>query len=286
MFRKPTRAAHPSQRRIPQLAACCALLWLLAVLGAARAAEPTADWWSAIRRDDVSAVQTMLLRGTDPSAVNTLGNPALTQAARDQSWKVFDLLRIARGVGIDQPNAYDETPLMYLCILGQTERARELIDAGAQVNRLGWTPLHYAASKARLDTARLLIQRGAIVNAPGPDGTTPLMMAALSGNEDMVRLLLEHGADAAMFNTARETAADWALRGKHTALAAKLEALGREVEQRRRGGAAPAASAPAGSAPAASAAPSAQAPKPQDEDQSSFSRYFDPDRVEDTPPGQ
>ncbi|WP_269499388.1 ankyrin repeat domain-containing protein [Castellaniella sp. S9] len=267
----------PSTLRMPSLAAWCLMLWLLAALGTAHAAQPSPDWWSAIRRDDVSAVQTMLLRGTDPAALNEIGNPALTQAAREQSWKVFDLLRIARGVEIDQPNAYDETPLMYVCILGQTERARELIDAGAQVNRLGWTPLHYAASKARIETAQLLIQRGAIVNAPGPDGTTPLMMAALSGKEPMVRLLLEHGADATMFNAKHETAADWAARGKHTALADKLQALSREVALRRQWGgdkaAVPAPQPPAGAASKA-------------EDQSSFSRYFDLERFEDTPAGQ
>ncbi|MER1967176.1 ankyrin repeat domain-containing protein [Castellaniella sp. GW247-6E4] len=276
MTKTQARSA-PTPHRISSLAAWSLLLCLLAIGWAARAAQPTADWWSAIRRDDLSTVQTMLQRGTDPAALNAIGNPALTQAARDQSWKVFDLLRIARGVEIDQPNAYDETPLMYLCILGQTERAAGLIDAGAQVNRLGWTPLHYAASKARMDTARLLIQRGAIVNAPGPDGTTPLMMAALSGNEPMVRLLLEHGADATMFNTQRETAADWALRGKHSALAAKLQTLDQEAAARRQSGDA---------ATSAAAKPPAKSSKPRAEDKSSFSRYFDLDRFEDTPAGQ
>lgn len=268
----------PTLPRLPLLAAWCLMLWLLLAADAARAAQPTDEWWSAIRRDDVSMVQTMLMRGTDPKAFNAIGNPALTQAVREQSWKAFDLLRIARGVDIDQANAYDETPLMYLCILGQTERARELIDAGAQVNRLGWTPLHYAASKARIETAQMLIQRGAIINAPGPDGTTPLMMAALSGKEPMVRLLLEHGADATMFNAKQETAADWARRGKHTALAAKLDTLSDEVRQRRR--------ADGAGAPAVTAAPPPVLPESKTEDKSSFSRYFDLKRFEDTPAGQ
>lgn len=246
---------------------------------------PTADWWSAIRRDDVSAVQGMLLRYTDPNALNALGNPALTQAARDQSWKVFDALRTAPDVRIDAPNARDETALMYLCILGQTDRARALIAAGAQVNRLGWTPLHYAASKAQVDTARMLIERGAIVNAPGPDGTTPLMMAALSGKPDIVRLLLSHGADPTMFNAAHETAADWARKRNHQSLAAGLDDAAARKAQGRQGGP---ANAPAAAAPAR--APQTDAPvpaaKPGAEDGSSFSRYFDLGRFEDTPQGK
>ncbi|MFV0283836.1 MAG: ankyrin repeat domain-containing protein [Castellaniella sp.] len=253
---------------------------------------PTADWWSAIRRDDVSTVQDMLLRYTDPNARNDLGNPALIQAAREQSWRVFDTLRASPDVKIDEPNAQDETALMYLCILGETDRARALIATGAQVNRLGWTPLHYAASKARVDTARMLIERGAIVNAPGPDGTTPLMMAALSGKPDIVRLLLSHGADPTMINAARETAADWARKRNHVALAASLEHAAVRVAQKRQG--APATEATPqtprpetqGASLVDAAPPVAPAPESGAEDRSSFSRYFDPGRFEDTPQGQ
>ncbi|MFC4298543.1 ankyrin repeat domain-containing protein [Castellaniella hirudinis] len=246
---------------------------------------PTSDWWSAIRRDDLSTVQGLLLRHTDPNAFNTLGNPALTQAARDQSWKVFDALRAAPGVQIDAPNARDETALMYLCILGQTDRARTLIAAGAQINRLGWTPLHYAASKAQMETARMLIERGAIINAPGPDGTTPLMMAALSGKPEIVRLLLEHGADPTMFNAAHETAADWARKNNHASLADGLDQVAAQRAQGRQGGAAGAASAGAAPAQAPSAAASPASGRGA-EDASSFSRYFDLGRFEDTAPGK
>jgi ankyrin repeat protein len=173
---------------------------------------------------------------------------------------------------------------MYLCILGQTERARALIAAGAQVNRLGWTPLHYAASKAQVETARMLIGRGAIVNAPGPDGTTPLMMAALSGKPEIVRLLLSKGADPAMINAAHETAADWARKRNHESLAAGLDDLVARNRQARQGGRTQAA----GTAPAHSrtAAPDARTPEAKTEDLSSFSRYFDADRFEPTPSGQ
>ena len=245
---------------------------------------PTADWWSAIRRDDVSDVQSMLLRHTDPNAFNTLGNPALTQAAREQSWRVFDALLNSPDVRIDAPNARDETALMYLSILGQTERAQALIAAGAQVNRLGWTPLHYAASKAQVETARMLIGRGAIINAPGPDGTTPLMMAALSGQPDIVHLLLSKGADPAMINAAHETAADWARKRNHQSLAAELDAQATRQVQARTDSKPGSTTKPETAAPAAAAArPSA--PAAESSEDSSFSRYFDLGRFEDTSSG-
>lgn len=243
---------------------------------------PGGDWWSAIDRDDASAVRGLLLRNVDPNAFDKQGNPALIQAIRDQSWAVFDALRATPGVRIDEPNAHDETALMYLCILGQTNRAADLIAAGAQVNRLGWTPLHYAASKGRVETARMLIGHGAIVNAPGPDGTTPLMMAALSGSKPMVELLLAQGADPTMFNLAHETAADWARKRKNADIAERLaDAASQRAAERQLGVENGSSSSPstapkpskAPTAPGAAAAPSPAAP--QSSDQSSFSRYFD-----------
>jgi ankyrin repeat protein len=244
---------------------------------------PGPDWWSAIDRDDVSAVTGMLLRNVDPNAFNKIGNPALTQAARDQSWKVFDALRAAPGVEVDEPNAHNETALMYLCIEGQTQRAEALIAAGAQVNRLGWTPLHYAASKARLETARMLIEHKAIVNAPGPDGTTPLMMAALSGNQAIVDLLLSHGADPSMFNLAHRTSADFARQRGYTSLAERLDDAAAQRAAERQLGVDP--NAPAGKKAAPSGKPAAASrPSPESgssEDRSSFSRYFDLGRFDE-----
>lgn len=196
---------------------------------------PDKEWWTAIRNDSASTVQSYLLKNVDISAYNDIGNPALIQSVREQSWKVYDVLLLAPGIDVDQANRLNETALMYLSILGQTDRAAALIQAGAAVNRLGWTPLHYAASRGQIKTAQMLIDQGAIINAPGPDGTSPLMMAALSGNQTMVRLLMDHGADSTMINIDKETAADWARRGKHNSLARLLDDVAGRVHARRAG---------------------------------------------------
>lgn len=293
---------HQPQRALqPWLALVLACLLWLPLAPAQAQGGATANWWSAIERDDVSEISSQLLRGADPNAVNARGNPALVQAAREQSWKVFDLLRIAPGIRVDQANARGETALMYLSILGQTARAAALIQAGAQVNRLGWTPLHYAASKGQVEMAGQLIEWGAIVNAPGPDGTTPLMMAALSGKRAMVQLLLDHGADPTMRNLAHESAADWARKRKNEIIAAELDAAAARVTQARQ------ARQPADSLPQADLgqianeklreeqphAPAASGTVPAPaagtdsgaQDQSSFSRYFDTGRFDTAPAG-
>lgn len=198
-------------------------------------AQSESDWWTAIRTDNTSAIKEMLLMGANTSAVNEIGNPAIIQAAREQSWKVFDLLVNTAKVDVDQANVFDETALMYLAILGQTERAKNLIKKGASVNKLGWTPLHYAASRDQIETSKMLIDNKAIVNAPGVDGTTPLMMAAGTGKESIVNFLLENGADPTMFNDKGETAADFALKNNSTKLASKLEEAAKNISDQRAG---------------------------------------------------
>lgn len=255
----------------PRWAGLCAAL-LLCGAAIAQAAAPDA-WWNALARDDTADVSSMLLRHVDPNSVDDkTGLPALMYAIRKGSWKTYDILSTTPGIQIDAPNRLDETALMYLSLLGETQRAQALIAAGAQVNRLGWTPLHYAASKGRNKTLQMLIEQHAIVNAPGPDGTTPLMMAALHGSESTVRLLLENGADATMFNLKHQSAVDWAKIGKHTKLAQKIEALAATVEARRLLG-------PQSAMPAA-------APTVSEADKKSISNYFNPDMYEDIPPGR
>ncbi|NYT64799.1 ankyrin repeat domain-containing protein [Alcaligenaceae bacterium] len=196
------------------------------------AAVPS-DWWVNIANDRASQVQQMLTSGVDPNEFSKDGQPAIMQAIRDGAWQVYDLLVKNKKIALNGVNVNDETPLMYLAVVGETTRAKDLIQRGAQVNRLGWTPLHYAASRGQMDMAKLLISKQAIINAPGPDGTTPLMMAAYSGSAAMVQLLLDAGADVTTLNLQHQNAADWARLKKHNKLGAKLDALSQKVQAQR-----------------------------------------------------
>lgn len=85
-----------------------------------------------------------------------------------------------------------------------------LIRAGADVNRpgrTGWTPLHMTAVRGQVEKARLLIEAGADVDRRKAIDAeeTPLMEAAYNGRAGMVRLLLDHGADPSL----RDTIHDW-----------------------------------------------------------------------------
>lgn len=198
----------------------------------ALAANP-ADWWVNIANDRDDKVKTMLAQGADPNELSPKGQPAIMQAIRDGAWKVYDVLVAHPKTVFNAMNINKETPLMYLAVVGETERAQQLIRRGALVNRLGWTPLQYAASKGHVDTVKMLLANKAMVNAPGPDGTTALMMAAYGGDETVVQVLLNAGADVTMVNLHKWDAARWARAKKHDALAKKLDALSAKVFAQR-----------------------------------------------------
>lgn len=199
----------------------------------AQAANP-ADWWVYVANDYPDDIKDLLAQGADPNVRYRNGQPALMRAVVDGAWKVFDVLAADPRTDVNAENPAGETPLMYLAIAGQVDRARSLMARGAQVNRLGWTPLHYAASKGQMAMARLLLDNKAMVNAPAPNGETPLMMAALSGNKPMVDLLLKAGADITTRDTKGQDASDWARTGKSTALAAELQKLIAQQEASKR----------------------------------------------------
>ncbi|KNE28094.1 ankyrin [Achromobacter spanius] len=233
----------------------------------AHAASP-GDWWVYVANDYPDDVKSLLAQGADPNVRYQNGQPALMRAVVDGAWKVFDVIAADKRTDVNAENPAGETPLMYLAIAGQTERAKKLIARGAQVNRLGWTPLHYAASKGQMEMARMLLGKKAMVNAPAPGGETPLMMAALGGYRDMVDLLVKAGADVTTRDLKGQSAADWARNGKSASLATYLTTVVAQADEakrvRRATGTAPVdangASAPAATEQAASPAPAQPTP--------------------------
>jgi|SRR5690625_146160 len=193
--------------------------------------EAAPPWWADIRNDRADKIKTYLAQGASPNTLNSAGEPALMQAIREESWDVYEVLVNHPQTIFNAINVNRETALMYLAILGETERAQALIRKGAQINRPGWTPLHYAASKGQVDTAQMLLNAGAEVNALGPEGATPLMMAAWANSQAMTQLLLDAGADPTLTTDAGDDVVDWAKLKGNTKLANALESYMQDDQQ-------------------------------------------------------
>lgn len=111
-------------------------------------------------------------------------------------------------------NPLGETQLHVACINGSIENVEKLLAEGHPVqvrDNCGWTPLHEAANHGFVDIARELIQAGADVNDPGGSmcgAVTPLHDAAACGHFSMIYFLLESGANVNAVTDSGETVLD------------------------------------------------------------------------------
>ena len=93
---------------------------------------------------------------------------------------------------------HGHTPLMRAALKGNTERVKELINEGADINQRdenSRTALMFAVINGHYQTMKVLLEYGADVNARSNKGGTALMGAASAGDLRMVQALLDKGAD-------------------------------------------------------------------------------------------
>jgi len=206
---------------------CLFLATLVATFGlasGAQAANPK-DYWVYVANDNVAAVKDLLASGFDPNTRSPNQQTGLIQATRDGAWQVFDVLLAAPKINVNAANQYNETPLMYVALIGDLPRVKALVAKGAKVNKDGWTPLHYAAVKARSAVAKFLLENGALPNELTPEGDTALILAVRADSVETVQVLINGGADPSFSNLKAQDAIDVARsRGKED-LAKALEKI-------------------------------------------------------------
>ena len=193
-------------------------------LQTAQAADPK-DFWFYIINDRDQQLKELLRRGMDPNQKSPNQQTPLTMAARENSWRAFDVLLASPKIDVNLANSYRETPLMYTALLGDLPRSQALLSKGAKVNQSGWSALHYAAIKGHTQIVRLLLANGAAVNEPSPDGDTPLILAVRSGDVDSVQALIRAGADPLLSNFKAQNAIETARSEGKSSLAAALEKI-------------------------------------------------------------
>ncbi|MGE0491482.1 MAG: ankyrin repeat domain-containing protein [Vulcanimicrobiota bacterium] len=105
-------------------------------------------------------------------------------------------------------NGFTNTALHYAVLHGQREVVECLLEAGADINAIGFEPgrgltpaLVLAVAEADLEMVQLLCAHGADVNLPA-SAETPLFTAIEEGFQDKVEVLLAHGARHDVFTAA------------------------------------------------------------------------------------
>lgn len=150
----------------------------------------------AASEGDDKIVGLLLELGANPNLSDRWGGAPLDDAQRAQSFEAVALLQRHGGVGgVRDANV----ELALACSRGNVERARRLVDEGADVHALDYdqrTPLHIAASAGHADVCRALLALGAHSDGGDRWGRTPLDEAVRRGHEGCAAALREVGAAA------------------------------------------------------------------------------------------
>ncbi len=169
----------------------------LATLAAAPSLRAQAIF-DAVRDDDVGAVATLL--ETDPELVRATDDDGRTALHHAATYGQVDiaLILVDAGADIDAREEDGETPLHYAVWRSELDVAALLIEFRADLeirNNWGRTPLLIVARETgNAEMARQLIDAGAEVNLRDEGGESPLDLAAWRGFGDLVNLLLDEGA--------------------------------------------------------------------------------------------
>jgi ankyrin repeat protein len=154
------------------------------------------DLMTAVRRNDVDRVRTLISQGVDVDAVDNNG----------------------------------DAPLVMAAYLGHDEILRLLLEAGADVTAVDpgmkATALHAAAYAGRTEAARLLIAHGIDIDKQGPvNGYTALHDAIWQNNVDTARVILEGGPNLELKSHDGQTPLDFARTKRRTEIIAMIERL-------------------------------------------------------------
>jgi ankyrin repeat protein len=163
-----------------------------AVLGALLKAgadvdSPNADGQTALmvvaRGGNTAAAQALIDAGADVNArEQRKGQTALMWAVAQSHPEMVKLL-LAHGAEVDARSTVNEWERMVTA----EPRQKNLMPGG-------FTPLLYAARQGCLDCAKQLVAAGAEIDRTDPDGVTPLLSALLNAHFDTAKYLLEAGA--------------------------------------------------------------------------------------------
>lgn len=186
------------------------------------------EYWLMIKNDRDAEMRDLFRTGFNPNRKNADQQPALIYAAREDSWRAFDLLMAHPKIDINLSNQYNETPIMYTALLGDLTRTQKLIDKGARVTQPGWNALHYATVKSQAPVVKLLLAKGASVDEVNPDGDTALILAVRNGNVEVIQALINGGANPTASNFKAQDAIETARDKGNAQLAQALEKIARD----------------------------------------------------------
>lgn len=174
---------------------------------------------------DIAGVSKAIQDGADVNFRNEDGFTPLYKSSVFGDSEVAKIL-LSAGADVDA-KVNGSTPLAMASYQGYEAVVKVLIDGGADLEAkdpLGSTPLWVASMKGHIGTVALLLNAGADANALNKKKSSPLHMAASAGDIDVVKLLLASGADIHAVDIAGATPLKLAIHNGHTKVVELMKA--------------------------------------------------------------
>lgn len=134
----------------------------------------------------------MFLSAENPDAASLTDEAYLRFVLTQIAAAMYPLAEQPPDIGIHGCDSEGSSALHYACTWGDLRAVRLLVEAGADVNKLGdmdETPLHSAVGSRFLDIVEFLLARGATQDQKDAFGYTPLEWAKQMEYSDVVGVL-------------------------------------------------------------------------------------------------
>ena len=157
---------------------------------------------AACYQGNIASAETILSQQISPN-FNGIGGSPFSIAVKRNDFEMIDcLLDYGADVNFSELGSlFDNTPLMAACATGNIDMVYQLIQLGAEVNKVGGngkSPLQIAVEANSKQLVSYLLEVGANIEIKSGAGftytKTPICFAVTSNHKDMVSFLVEKGA--------------------------------------------------------------------------------------------
>lgn len=162
---------------------------------------------NAIKKDDLTQVETFLKQGVDPNTADSYGNTLLHIASDSNDPKMLQLIS-SNGANPDLKNKVGDTVIHHAARKKNVEALKILAPLSKDLNvlnQVGRSALHIAISSKNKESVNVLLDNKADPNVLDKDLNAPIHSVIARGEGELLDILLKKGANPNVENNNGQT---------------------------------------------------------------------------------